>query len=87
MVTSMASAFLLMRLSTVAPGLARVGIGLWLDCVSSERYRDMGKVMITADCGGCNDPRLRLWKVDLQWLADETGVVFQVCHYPPVTSK
>jgi hypothetical protein len=43
--------------------------------------------MVTADCGGSNGPRLRLWKVELQRLADETGLVFQVCHYPPGTSK
>jgi hypothetical protein len=60
---------------------------LWLDRMGHERYPDTNKVMITADCGGSNGPRLRLWKVELQRLADETGLVFQVCHYPPGTSK
>jgi len=60
---------------------------LWLDRMGRERYPDTNKVMITADCGGSNGPRLRLWKVELQRLADETGLVFQVCHYPPGTSK
>jgi hypothetical protein len=60
---------------------------LWLDKVGSERYPSTPAVMITADCGGSNGPRLRLWKVELQRLADETGLVFQVCHYPPGTSK
>jgi Rhodopirellula transposase DDE domain len=60
---------------------------LWLDKMGRERYPDANKVMITADCGGSNGPRLRLWKVELQRLADETGLVFQVCHYPPGTSK
>jgi hypothetical protein len=60
---------------------------LWLDKVGSERYPTTPAVMITADCGGSNGPRLRLWKVELQRLADETGLVFQVCHYPPGTSK
>jgi Rhodopirellula transposase DDE domain len=60
---------------------------LWLDKVGRERYPTTPKVMITADCGGSNGPRLRLWKVELQRLADETGLVFQVCHYPPGTSK
>jgi len=60
---------------------------LWLDRVGSERYPDADKVMITADCGGSNGPRLRLWKVELQRLADETGLIFQVCHYPPGTSS
>jgi len=60
---------------------------LWLDKVGRERYPTAPKVMITADCGGSNGPRLRLWKVELQRLADETGLIFQVCHYPPGTSK
>jgi hypothetical protein len=60
---------------------------LWLDKMGSEPYPDTGKVMITADCGACNAPRLRPWKVELQRLADETGLIFQVCHYPPGTSK
>jgi hypothetical protein len=60
---------------------------LWLDRMGHERYPDTNKVMITADCGGSNGPRLRLWKVELQRLADETGLTFQVCHYPPGTSK
>jgi len=60
---------------------------LWLARVGHERYPATPKVMVTADCGGSNGPRLRLWKVELQRLADETGLVFQVCHYPPGTSK
>jgi Rhodopirellula transposase DDE domain len=60
---------------------------LWLDKMGRERYPATRKVMITADCGGSNGPRLRLWKVELQRLADETGLIFQVCHYPPGTSK
>jgi hypothetical protein len=60
---------------------------LWLDRVGRERYPDAAKVMIAADCGGSNGPRLRLWKVELQRLADETGLIFLVCHYPPGTSK
>ena len=60
---------------------------LWLDKMGRERYPDASKVMVTADCGGSNGPRLRLWKIELQRLADETGLTFQVCHYPPGTSK
>jgi Rhodopirellula transposase DDE domain len=60
---------------------------LWLDKMGRERYPTASKVMITADCGGSNGPRLRLWKVELQRLADETGLAFQVCHFPPGTSK
>jgi PHP family Zn ribbon phosphoesterase len=42
---------------------------------------------ITADCGGSNGARVRLWKVELQKLADETGLVIRAHHYPPGTSK
>jgi hypothetical protein len=62
-------------------------VRLWLDRIGRERYPDTPGVMITADCGGSNGPRLRLWKVELQRLADETGLAFKVCHYPPGTSK
>ena len=41
----------------------------------------------TADCGGSNGARVRLWKVELQKLADQTGLVIRVHHYPPGTSK
>ena len=43
--------------------------------------------MITADCGGSNGARVRLWKRELQALADQTGLRITVCHYPPGTSK
>jgi Rhodopirellula transposase DDE domain len=59
----------------------------WIDTVGSERYPDTGKVMVTADCGGSNGSRVRLWKFELQQLADETGLIFEVCHYPPGTSS
>jgi hypothetical protein len=47
----------------------------------------MSHLMITADGGGSNGSRLRLWKWSLQQLADETGLTIQVCHCPPGTSK
>ncbi len=43
--------------------------------------------MITADCGGSNDYRVRLWKWELQQLANELNLDIQVCHFPPGTSK
>ena len=43
--------------------------------------------MITADCGGSNSSRTRLWKVALQDLADDLGLRLTICHYPPGTSK
>ena len=52
-----------------------------------ERYPDMKQLMITADGGGSNGSRVRLFKIELQKLADETGLTIMVCHYPPGTSK
>jgi len=54
---------------------------------SRERYPKMDRLMITADGGGSNGSRVRLFKVELQKLADETGLTLQVCHCPPGTSK
>jgi hypothetical protein len=59
----------------------------WLVLMGRERYPGMNKLMITADGGGSNGSRVRLFKVELQKLADETGLDLQVCHYPPGTSK
>jgi hypothetical protein len=62
-------------------------VRLWLDRIGRVRYLGMSRLMITADGGGSNGSRLRLWKWSLQQLADETGLIIQVCHYPPGTSK
>jgi hypothetical protein len=59
----------------------------WLDVMGHERYPDMNRLLITADGGGSNGSRVRLFKIELQTLADETGLTLQVCHYPPGTSK
>lgn len=59
----------------------------WLDVMGRERYPAATTLMITADGGGSNGSRVRLFKVELQRLADETGLVVQVCHFPPGTSK
>jgi len=50
-------------------------------------YPGAGDVLITADAGGSNGSRLRLWKLELQALADETRLSLAVCHFPPGTSK
>jgi hypothetical protein len=50
-------------------------------------YPAAKELLITADAGGSNGPRLRLWKLELQILADDTGVSITVCHFPPGTSK
>src|ERR1035438_8211498 len=52
-----------------------------------ETYPRAGRLLITADSGGSNGARLRLWKVELQKLADKTGLRITVCHFPPGTSK
>ena len=50
-------------------------------------YPGSRSLLITADGGGSNGSRLRMWKVELQQLADETGLSISVCHFPPGTSK
>jgi hypothetical protein len=59
----------------------------WHATMGRERYPECDRLMITADGGGSNGSRVRLWKVELQKLADETGLTILVCHYPPGTSK
>ena len=59
----------------------------WLEVMGRERYPDTKTLMITADGGGSNGSRVRLFKVELQKLADEAALTLQVCHYPPGTSK
>jgi transposase len=50
-------------------------------------YPHAQQLLITADCGGSNGYRVKLWKLELQHLADVTGLTIQVCHFPPGTSK
>jgi hypothetical protein len=59
----------------------------WWQFMGRERYPRPGRLLITADGGGSNGSRLRLWKVELQKLADELGIPIVVCHLPPGTSK
>ncbi len=62
-------------------------IRCWIERMGRQRYPKARALTITADCGGSNGARVRLWKVELQKLADETGLVLRVHHYPPGTSK
>jgi len=62
-------------------------IRAWWEQLGRERYPDASELVITADCGGSNGYRTRLWKTELQALADETGLAISVCHFPPGTSK
>src|SRR5215831_17112126 len=59
-----------------AGGASKAGI-----CIRARR------LLITADGGGSNGYRLRLWKLELQTLADDTALAIEVCHFPPGTSK
>jgi DDE family transposase len=59
----------------------------WWDMVGSVAYPDAARLLITADAGGSNGYRSRLWKVELGKLAAETGLAVTVCHFPPGTSK
>jgi Rhodopirellula transposase DDE domain len=66
---------------------AVASIRTWLERIGRARYPNARELTITADCGGSNGARVRLWKVELQKLADETGLTIKVRHYPPGTSK
>ena len=59
----------------------------WWRSMGQPIYPDAKRLLITADAGGSNGSRLRLWKIELQKLADETGLRIVVCHFPPGTSK
>lgn len=59
----------------------------WWRHAGRRLYPTAAQVLITADGGGSNGYRLRLWKWELQRLADQTGLSIQVCHFPPGTNK
>ena len=59
----------------------------WWRRMGKKRYKKPKRLLITADSGGSNGHRNRLWKYELQRLADQTGMIIEVCHYPPGTSK
>lgn len=59
----------------------------WWLSMGQESYPKATKLLITADGGGSNGSRVRLWKTELQGFANETGLEISVCHFPPGTSK
>lgn len=63
------------------------GIRRWWNGLGRSSYPHATKLMVTADCGGSNGYRVRLFKKELQQLANETGLTISVCHFPPGTSK
>jgi len=66
---------------------AAQSIRRWWDSMGAAAYPQAKKLLITADSGGSNGVRVRLWKLELQKLADETGLEITICHLPPGTSK
>ncbi len=66
---------------------AVASIRRWWERMGRRRYRAPKRLLITADSGGSNSPRTRLWLWELQQFADETGLILELCHYPPATSK
>lgn len=66
---------------------AVAAIRRWWKQLGKKRYPNATRVLITADSGGSNSPRTRLWRVQLQKLTNETGLIIELCHYPPGTSK
>jgi hypothetical protein len=67
--------------------IAVAAIRRWWEVLGSQRYPEARHLMITADGGGSNSSRGRLWRTSLQALADELDLRIWVCHYPPGTFK
>lgn len=66
---------------------AVAAIGRWWQKMGYPAYSKSSDLLITADSGGSNSSRSRLWKVELQKMANRTGLTITVCHFPPRTSK
>ena len=66
---------------------AAASIEKWWQRMGRKRYSAAKRLLITSDSGGSNSSRSRLWKLELQRLADRTGLIVEVCHFPPGTSK
>ena len=66
---------------------AVAAIRRWWTTLGQQKYPKAKRIVVTADSGGSNSSRSRLWKVELQTWADETGLIVEVCHFPPGTSK
>jgi hypothetical protein len=59
----------------------------WWREMGAAVYPNARRLLITADCGGSHGYRVRLWRRELQTLADELRMTLRVCHFPPGTSK
>ena len=75
-------------MSPATPRSSRsASIRAWWKNLGKKRYPNARTLTITADAGGSNSYRIRLWKTELQHLADQTGLRLHVMHYPPGTEK
>ena len=81
------SAFVNVGTDHDTPVFAVTSIAAWWKRMGSKRYPDARELFITADAGGSNGYRSRVWKVELQRLADELAISIHVSHFPPGTSK
>lgn len=79
--------FVNVGLSADTSEFAVESIRRWWRSMGRESYPAATQLLITADGGGSNGSRVRLWKTELQRFADETGLLIAVCHFPPGTSK
>ena len=79
--------FVSVGISSDTAEFATATIYRWWEAMGKEAYPEATDLVITADCGGSNGYRVRLWKLKLQELADKTGLTISVCHLPPGTSK
>lgn len=74
-------------ISAVTSQFAVASIRRWWVNFGRPRYPEAKHLLVEADAGGCNGHRPRLWKKELQQLADDTGLAITVCHYPTGASK
>ena len=81
------SAFVNVGTDHDTPVFAVTSIETWWKLMGSKRYPDARELFITADAGGSNGYRLRVWKAELQRLADKLDISIRVSHFPPGTSK
>ncbi len=79
--------FVNVGISADTAAFAAESIRRWWFSMGKESYPQAHSLLITADGGGSNGSRVRLWKTELQRFADETGLEISVCHFPPGTSK
>jgi len=79
--------FVSVGVSSDTAEFATMTIERWWNTMGRARYPEATDLLVTADCGGSNGYRVRLWRLELQGLADRTGLTITVAHLPPGTSK